>query len=937
MSKRAWTSRWIQRTAEGDDALPPALYDAAAWDILTQFLTSSIYHEDDWVEPRRLLFSGDGNDAESLRNLKLLKVKTNGSLSSSPVRKLLMRPKATNSTSKIGEEEMESVDGHSRIRKSYKQPKTKNSFILDMAKVGDDDEEEEGEEEGEEGYGDGTSVGSVMVTRLARPLATQKLAATFDDMATRFEQNQRCSSQGCENATHGVPEARMYLVHVQRTTTEYVTSHLRKKGFPVTVSAWAAGQLYVVADSPKTVAKSLPLSLYLAVKQYTLVTEEERGAVERSQSEFPNPAWVRVKNGPYRGDTALVFEQLPNGIVAILIVSRDMPYAMPGRTRALVEQSRLPKNKTVSDVIHDDQVLHLESGWDRIFMKETVIAFSMQFLRVGDSVRVVTGSLRGELGKVVSTDHTVGSNTVFRVGDTVRIVAGSYFGLEGHIIQMREDICHVCQYGTNEEIEVSKYYLDGRPLTHTLTSRLPTQQYFEPYESDSIQIGDYIEVQGGKHKGRHGIVDWCAKGDTDIWFKDIFTSNNVELSSISVPAAMVQQMDITKTIQYTKERGYDVRPGDVVTVVRGPEYEVKGVVQHIKVPIGFVMKKETGKEVFIISGDRKGSQGMLHSVGLETCIVAVYGQKRIELKLYEVATRYGVRLNRVMLEGPDMTSFCEMRKRSFLAPPPCSITPPVETLPSSSSASMTGPIPSSSNVWSSWSAHPGGVDAAQDPLLSIQPSSSTLQPWSVDKNDTQDSNDATAEKLRDSGPLPWLREFSSLFRKYHAMLKVSPSFDGSLSKQFVSTSCPDPFCGDNGPAPEDFVAAFCTSNGAGAAMKHYHIPARYLSPAPPRKKNQECLILDGPHRGLIRTLVSCSAKHANVKINIMPTAAVTLRKFSLTSLGDLATAERELVMVDCLFAQSSLSRKWTVETRMYGLKLPVPYVGGASQLYRGVG
>lgn len=127
------------------------------------------------------------------------------------------------------------------------------------------------------------------------------------------------------------------------------------------------------------------------------------------------------------------------------------------------------------------------------------------------------------------------------------------------------------------------------------------------------------------------------------------------------------------------------------------------------------------------------------------------------------------------------------------------------------------------------------------------------------------------------GPLPWLREFALLFRKYHVMLKVSLSFDGLLSKRFVSTACPDPFCGDNGPAPENSIAAFCTSNGAGAAIKHYHIPARFLSPAPPWKKNQECLILDGPHRGLIRTLVLCSAKHANVKISITPTITITLR------------------------------------------------------------
>lgn len=115
-------------------------------------------------------------------------------------------------------------------------------------------------------------------------------------------------------------------------------------------------------------------------------------------------------------------------------------------------------------------------------------------------------------------------------------------------------------------------------------SRLPTQQYFEPPKPDSIQIGDYIEVQEGEHKGKRGIVDWCAKGDTYIWFWDIFIPKNTELSSISVPAAIVQRTDIGKTIQYTKERGYDVRPGDVVTVVRGPEYEAKGVVQHVDFP-----------------------------------------------------------------------------------------------------------------------------------------------------------------------------------------------------------------------------------------------------------------------------------------------------------------------------------------------------------------
>ncbi|KAG1729930.1 hypothetical protein EDB19DRAFT_1832236 [Suillus lakei] len=643
---------------------------------------------------------------------------------------------------------------------------TKNSFILDMAKVGDDNDNDDDKEEEEEEEGGRT----LKVMPLAGPSAKQKLAATFDQMAAWFEQNLRRSPQDREDPTHKAPETRMYLVHVQRTTTEYITKHLWKKGFPMTISAWAAGQLYVVAGSPKTIGKSLPLSLYLAVKQYTHIVEEECQAVKCSPSELPNPLWVRIKNSPYRGNIALVFEQLPNGIVAVLIVLHTFPYAMPRRSRALIERSRLPSDRTVSDIIRDDEVvgwkfkgesyymglllknfhhdrlelvasphisnisLYLDSGWDKPFMKESVVAFLMQFLCMGDLARVVRGSLCGELGKVVSTDHTIGS------------------------------------------VEVSKYYLDRRPLTHTLTSRLPMQQYFEPSESDSIQIRDYIEVQEGEHRGKHGVVDWCAKGDTNIWFQDIFTPKNTELSSISVPAAIVQWTDLTKTIQYMKERGYDVRPGDVMTVVRGLEYEAQGVVQHVDFPnarlvlmcdgnhsllnilIGFVrkvrnadldhLKKDIGKEVFIIGGDQKGFQGTLYSLAVETCTIAVYGQKRIKPKLYDVAT---------------------------------SITPPAKTNPSSSSASITGPILSSSSIWSTWSASPGGVDVVQDPLSSINTTLSTFQAWNVDGHDIQDSNDTTAEKLRNS-PLPWLREFSSLFRKYHAMLKVLPSFNGTLSK-----------------------------------------------------------------------------------------------------------------------------------------------------------
>jgi ribosomal protein L24 len=123
----------------------------------------------------------------------------------------------------------------------------------------------------------------------------------------------------------------------------------------------------------------------------------------------------------------------------------------------------------------DDIHLHLESGWDKPFLKKTVVAFSAQFLRVGDSARIVQGSLRGQFGKVVSTDHTCGSvgleltfddggleeielrfqdiERVFRVGDSVRVIAGTFLGVEGHILQIDGDIFHICQAVSKEEVK----------------------------------------------------------------------------------------------------------------------------------------------------------------------------------------------------------------------------------------------------------------------------------------------------------------------------------------------------------------------------------------------------------------------------------------------------------------------------------------------------
>ncbi|KAG1802905.1 uncharacterized protein HD556DRAFT_1437964 [Suillus plorans] len=840
------------------------------------------------------------------------------------------------------------------VQSSRRVAKLKNPY-LDLAA----EEEEEEEEEDDDNCDHSGPSELWKVTSLPGSSSAARFAAAINDITNRFEATQPSSSQDRQTipssisdlihsrSPAGLQDGRMYLLHAQHKSfyrchvvlhssmignvTDYIAARLWMKNFVVKVSAWIPGQLYVVADSPKTITNSLTSSLYLAVKQYVLISDEERETVERSCSKLPNPAWVRIKHGKYKGDIAQVFDSdLLNDLVAVLIPPRDFPYPMPRGSWSLLDRSRLPNGDAVSNINHSEEVvgckykgeiyykglllhnfhrdrlervvcphaddiqLHLQSGWDQSFLKSTVVAFSMQFLHVGDWAKIVKGDLSSEIGKVASTDHPAGSATldlsldghrkeievrlqdierVFRVGDTVRVVAGPYLGVEGHIIEMVNDIFRLCQDVSKEEVEVSKYYLDCRHLSHMLHAQLPAQQLFKPPpDIESIQIGDCIEVLVGEHMGKCGI--WT-------------------------------HLPHLQTLQYTKDKGYDVKPGDVVRVARGLEYQTKGIVRSVNfpharltllsdidhslvdVPISFVIKvcnanldsfkKEIGQEVFIIGGDCKGYRATLYSLASENCTVAVHGQQRTTLQLQNVATRYGMRLNSAMLEGIDMLSFCEMRGRSYLAPKLRSVTPPPKKVPSTSSVAVADPGASSS--WTTWTARP--EDQAGNPLPSVNPTCLAAKPdaWTVDADDVLDSFDSRTEKLKE-GPLAWLmkKEFSSKFTTHHVMLKVSPSFmGGRLHNRFMSMACPDPFLGLNGPTPEGCVAVFCSSNGAGAAIQHYHIPVTDLSPAPPRKKNQLCIVLDGSHHGSISTIVKCNLKKNTVDIAVAPSTFINLR------------------------------------------------------------
>ena len=188
--------------------------------------------------------------------------------------------------------------------------------------------------------------------------------------------------------------------------------------------------------------------------EYLRISEEECKLISTSSSTIRNPTWVRIKRGIYNNDIGYVFDSdQSNGFVAVLIPPRNFPYHMPQYSVALFDRSRLPHDESVSDILREEQVvgwsykgeqyykglllkhfrsdhlelvdcphiddirLHLQSGWDSPFLEKAKVAFSLQFLRAGDAVRVIRGDLCTCVATVISVDQIYRSATLEFVSD----------------------------------------------------------------------------------------------------------------------------------------------------------------------------------------------------------------------------------------------------------------------------------------------------------------------------------------------------------------------------------------------------------------------------------------------------------------------------------------------------------------------------------------
>jgi len=111
-----------------------------------------------------------------------------------------------------------------------------------------------------------------------------------------------------------------------------------------------------------------------------------------------------------------------------------------------------------------------------------------------------------------------------------------------------------------------------------------------PEPTGAILPGDTAVVCHGAYKGAEAPIEWMSINGT-AWIyvqekeKSFTTQTSLEQqpSYIMVPVEVheIRVYRAARTLNFTKERGYDVYAGDCVEVARGKWFRSKGTVQAV--------------------------------------------------------------------------------------------------------------------------------------------------------------------------------------------------------------------------------------------------------------------------------------------------------------------------------------------------------------------
>ncbi|KAI6154785.1 hypothetical protein BKA82DRAFT_23236 [Pisolithus tinctorius] len=534
------------------------------------------------------------------------------------------------------------------------------------------------------------------------------------------------SVKGCMEVGMNQTQPRVFKVVLP---SGFVLQHFKLEGLKCKTFHSVPCHIYVEAPSTQDVRLRLPPSHTNLVPQIMLVPMEEMEPFAQP-SNIPVHSWVRLLTSGLKNKIAYV-KRVKGDLVYLLVIPWNLPYISSGENSAahwelfdvdLACQHGLeviltpsPEGHTIAHCLQSQYhcgLLHrcfqrrnvkpvslptpeqiawfIVSDVDPTLVACTLTHFSTQRWQVGDcgkiqagefvnEVAYVTMDIQGESVIVHLDNPTLELPTSleisihdfkckFRSGDSVDIIAGPHRGFEGMM-------------------DIPTIFLASHRVLLSYPNQDPHDQLrrHPPVEEHFIEPGDvHIEkafndedAKGDKGKSKAQVPEVPSK-DSDSDGADNEEVIIVSLDDIQVTAQ--------PTLQFSKEKGWDVSKGDLIQVIWGPAVDVKGVVRSIdlitatltlesedspwhNIPINFCAKlrdyslhdaeQHIGCEVWIISGPNKGYSGTLRSVGRTSCTVAIHSGAMM-FKNTAVASRFGILLDGTPLGPSHLAAFNHM-------------------------------------------------------------------------------------------------------------------------------------------------------------------------------------------------------------------------------------------------------------------------------------
>ena len=100
---------------------------------------------------------------------------------------------------------------------------------------------------------------------------------------------------------------------------------------------------------------------------------------------------------------------------------------------------------------------------------------------------------------------------------------------------------------------------------------------------DPIQIGDYVKVHRGPHRGLHGRISWVQH--PILWVYPLKQEDNTACEGLGPKSVGIHvkhtHIEPPVTLKFSSQSGSDVTIGNLVRVVHGKYYDTTGIVLSV--------------------------------------------------------------------------------------------------------------------------------------------------------------------------------------------------------------------------------------------------------------------------------------------------------------------------------------------------------------------